>query len=112
MSEPLARAVGDRVFKALGNSTRRALLDRLRDGGGQTLIQLEVGLGMTRFGVTKHLKVLEDANLMITLRLGRRKVYHLDSVPIQEVADCWMATYANPPAPPLPTPQPRNWRES
>ena len=58
---------------ALGDPTRRALLDSLRDRGGQSLTELEAGLGMTRFGVMKHLRVLEDANLVVTRKAGRFK---------------------------------------
>ena len=86
----------DAVFRALGNPTRRALLDRLRDRGGQTLTELEAGLGMTRFGVTKHLDVLEDANLVVIRKSGRRKYHYLNALPIQEAADRWMARYAKP----------------
>jgi uncharacterized protein YndB with AHSA1/START domain/DNA-binding transcriptional ArsR family regulator len=86
----------DAVFKALSDPTRRALLDSLRDREGQTLTELEAGLGMTRFGVMKHLKVLEAAKLVLTRREGRFKYHYLNSVPIQEVADRWIAPYAKP----------------
>lgn len=86
----------DAVFKALSDPTRRALLDSLRDRGGQSLTELEAGLGMTRFGVMKHLRVLEDANLVVTRKAGRFKHHYLNALPIQEVADRWMATYAKP----------------
>ena len=86
----------DAVFKALSDPTRRQLLDTLRDRGGLTLTQLEEGLGMTRFGVMKHLKVLEEANLVLTRRDGRFKYHYLNALPIQEVADRWMAPYAKP----------------
>lgn len=86
----------DAIFKALSDPTRRALLDRLRDKGGQSLTELEAGLGMTRFGVMKHLKVLEDANLVVTRKAGRFKHHYLNALPIQEVADRWMAPYAKP----------------
>jgi uncharacterized protein YndB with AHSA1/START domain/DNA-binding transcriptional ArsR family regulator len=86
----------DDVFKALSDPTRRRLLDTLRDRGGLTLTELEVGLGMTRFGVMKHLKVLEDANLIVTRRDGRFKHHYLNALPIQEVADRWMAPYGKP----------------
>lgn len=86
----------DDVFKALSDPTRRQLLDTLRDRGGLTLTELEVGLGMTRFGVMKHLKVLEDANLIVTRRDGRFKYHYLNALPIQEVADRWMAPYGKP----------------
>lgn len=86
----------DDVFKALADPTRRRLLDTLRDRGGLTLTELEEGLGMTRFGVMKHLKVLEDANLIVTRRDGRFKHHYLNALPIQEVADRWMAPYGKP----------------
>ena len=86
----------DAVFKALSDPTRRQLLDTLRDRGGLTLTELEQGLGMTRFGVMKHLKVLEEANLVLTRRDGRFKYHYLNALPIQEVADRWMAPYAKP----------------
>jgi uncharacterized protein YndB with AHSA1/START domain/DNA-binding transcriptional ArsR family regulator len=86
----------DAVFKALSDPTRRQLLDTLRDRGGLTLTELEQGLGMTRFGVMKHLKVLEAANLVVTRRDGRFKHHYLNALPIQEVADRWMAPYGKP----------------
>jgi uncharacterized protein YndB with AHSA1/START domain/DNA-binding transcriptional ArsR family regulator len=86
----------DAVFKALADPTRRQLLDSLRDQAGQTLTELEQGLGMTRFGVMKHLKVLEEANLVITRREGRFKYHYLNALPLQEVADRWMAPYGKP----------------
>ena len=84
----------DAVFKALSDPTRRQLLDTLRDRGGLTLTQLEDGLKMTRFGVMKHLRVLEAANLVVTKRDGRFKHHYLNALPLQEVADRWMASYA------------------
>ena len=86
----------DAVFKALSDPTRRQLLDTLRDRGGLTLTELEAGLGMTRFGVMKHLKVLEEANLVVTRRDGRFKYHYLNALPLQEVADRWMAPYGKP----------------
>jgi len=86
----------DAIFKALSDPTRRQLLDTLRDRGGLSLTELEQGLGMTRFGVMKHLKVLEEANLVLTRRDGRVKYHYLNALPIQEVADRWMAPYAKP----------------
>jgi len=86
----------DAVFKALADPTRRRLLDSLRDKAGQTLTELESGLGMTRFGVMKHLKVLEEAKLVATRRDGRFKRHYLNAVPIQEVADRWIAPYQKP----------------
>jgi uncharacterized protein YndB with AHSA1/START domain/DNA-binding transcriptional ArsR family regulator len=84
------------IFKALGDPTRRGLLDALRDRDGQTLTDLEAGLGMTRFGVMKHLKVLEEAGLVVSRRAGRFKYHYLNAAPIQEVADRWIAPYAKP----------------
>lgn len=84
------------MFKALSDPTRRALLDALRDKGGLSLTELEAGLGMTRFGVMKHLKVLEAAGLVVTRRDGRFKHHYLNAAPIQEVADRWIAPYQKP----------------
>jgi uncharacterized protein YndB with AHSA1/START domain/DNA-binding transcriptional ArsR family regulator len=86
----------DEVFKALSDPTRRRLLDALRDKDGLTLTQLEAGLGMTRFGVMKHLRVLEDASLVVTRKGGRFKYHYLNAAPIQEVADRWIAPYRKP----------------
>ncbi len=86
----------DAVFKALADPTRRQLLDTLRDRAGQTLTELEQGLGMTRFGVMKHLRVLEDAGLVTTRREGRFKYHYLNAAPIQELADRWIAPYQKP----------------
>ena len=86
----------DAVFKALSDPTRRRLLDALRDRGGQTLTELEQGLGMTRFGVMKHLRVLEAASLVVTRKGGRFKYHYLNAAPIQEVADRWIAPYQKP----------------
>jgi uncharacterized protein YndB with AHSA1/START domain/DNA-binding MarR family transcriptional regulator len=84
------------VFKALSDPTRRALLDALRDRAGLTLTELEQGLGMTRFGVMKHLKVLEAAGLVVARKDGRFKHHYLNAAPIQEVADRWIAPYQKP----------------
>lgn len=86
----------DAVFKALADPTRRQLLDSLRDKAGQTLTELESGLGMTRFGVMKHLKVLEEAKLVTSRKEGRFKYHYLNASPIQEVADRWIAPYQKP----------------
>jgi len=86
----------DAVFKALADPTRRQLLDSLRDTAGQTLTELEQGLGMTRFGVMKHLKVLEEAKLVTSRKEGRFKYHYLNAAPIQEVADRWIAPYQKP----------------
>jgi len=80
----------DRVFKALADPTRRFLLDRLFQRDGRTLTELESELEMTRFGVMKHLRVLEDAGLVITQRDGREKRHFLNPVPIRLVHDRWI----------------------
>ena len=86
----------DEVFKALADSTRRGLLDALRERDGQTLSSLESGLPMTRFGVMKHLRVLEEANLVTTKRRGREKLHFLNPVPIRLIHDRWVSKYAEP----------------
>ncbi len=80
----------DRVFKALADPSRRLLLDRLFQRDGRTLTELESELAMTRFGVMKHLRVLEDAGLIITRRQGREKLHYLNPVPIRLVHDRWI----------------------
>ncbi|CAN5818003.1 SRPBCC domain-containing protein [soil metagenome] len=86
----------DAVFKALADPTRRSLLDRLFREDGQSLHALEEGLPMTRFGVMKHLKVLEEAGLVVTRRRGREKLHFLNPVPIRLVHDRWVSKYAEP----------------
>jgi DNA-binding transcriptional ArsR family regulator len=86
----------DEVFRALGDPTRRELLDRLFEQDGQTLTQLEQGLPMTRFGVMKHLRVLEEANLVVTRRRGREKLHFLNPIPIQLIHNRWVSKYARP----------------
>jgi DNA-binding transcriptional ArsR family regulator len=86
----------DEVFKALADPTRRELLDQLHREDGQTLSALEKGLPMTRFGVMKHLKVLEEAGLVTTRRRGREKLHFLNPVPIRLVHDRWVSKYAEP----------------
>jgi uncharacterized protein YndB with AHSA1/START domain/DNA-binding transcriptional ArsR family regulator len=86
----------DQVFKALADSTRRTLLDELFAQDGQTLSALERRLPMTRFGVMKHLKVLEEAGLVTTRRRGREKLHFLNPVPIRLVHDRWVSKYAEP----------------
>lgn len=86
----------DRVFKALADPTRRHLLDRLYKRDGRTLTELESELEMTRFGVMKHLKVLEDAGLVTTKRRGREKLHFLNAVPIRLIHDRWVSKYAQP----------------
>ena len=80
----------DRVFRALADPTRRHLLDLLYERDGRTLTELESGLEMTRFGVMKHLRVLEDAGLVVTRRDGREKLHFLNPVPIRLVHDRWI----------------------
>jgi DNA-binding transcriptional ArsR family regulator len=83
----------DRVFKALADQTRRYLLDRLHERDGRTLTELESELEMTRFGVMKHLRVLEDAGLVVTRRSGREKLHFLNPVPIRLIHDRWIDKY-------------------
>jgi DNA-binding transcriptional ArsR family regulator len=83
----------DRVFKALADPTRRFLLDLLFRRDGRTLTQLESELEMTRFGVAKHLKVLEDADLVVARRSGREKLHFLNPVPIRLIYDRWIDKY-------------------
>ena len=80
----------DDVFRALNDPARRTLLDSLRARDGQSLSDLEAQLDMSRFGVMKHLKVLEDANLVVPKRVGRFKYHYLNVVPLQEVFDRWV----------------------
>jgi DNA-binding transcriptional ArsR family regulator len=84
----------DRVFKALADPTRRSLLDRLFVRDGRSLNELESELEMTRFGVMKHLRVLEDAGLVVTRRSGREKLHFLNPVPIRLIHDRWIDKYA------------------
>src|SRR5689334_12229327 len=86
----------DLVFKALADSSRRFLLDLLHKRDGQTLSELEWELEMTRFGVMKHLKVLEEAGLVATRRRGREKLHFLNAVPIRLVHDRWVSKYTEP----------------
>lgn len=83
----------DRVFKALADRTRRFLLDRLFVRDGRTLTELESELEMTRFGVMKHLRILEDAGLIVTRRSGREKLHFLNPVPIRLIHDRWIDKY-------------------
>jgi DNA-binding transcriptional ArsR family regulator len=80
----------DRVFKALAHPTRRFLLDRLFERDGRTLTELESELELTRFGVMQHLRVLEDAGLVVTRRSGREKLHYLNPVPIRLVHNRWI----------------------
>jgi DNA-binding transcriptional ArsR family regulator len=86
----------DAVFKALADPTRRSLLDELFKQDGQTLSALERRLPMTRFGVMKHLKVLEEAGLVSTRKRGREKLHFLNPVPIRLVHDRWVSKYSQP----------------
>jgi DNA-binding transcriptional ArsR family regulator len=86
----------DEVFRALADPTRRSLLDELFKADGQTLSALESRLPMTRFGVMKHLKVLEEAGLVVTRRRGREKLHFLNPVPIRLVYERWVSKYAEP----------------
>ena len=83
----------DLVFKALADPTRRKLLDRLHADNGQTLGELCERLAMTRQAVTKHLVLLEEANLVATLRRGREKLHYLNPVPIHEIAQRWIGKF-------------------
>jgi uncharacterized protein YndB with AHSA1/START domain len=84
------------VFRALADPTRRSLLDELFEKDGQTLRELEERFSMTRFGVMKHLKLLEEAGLVVTKRRGREKLHFLNPVPIRLVHDRWVSKYAEP----------------
>jgi DNA-binding transcriptional ArsR family regulator len=86
----------DAVFKALADPTRRSLLDELFKQDGQTLSALEGRLPMTRFGVMKHLRVLEEAGLVTTRKRGREKLHFLNAVPIRLIHDRWVSKYAEP----------------
>ncbi|HEU5265139.1 MAG TPA: helix-turn-helix domain-containing protein [Jatrophihabitans sp.] len=83
----------DAVFRALADRTRRHLLDRLFERDGRTLTELEQELEMTRFGVMKHLRVLEEAGLIITRKSGREKLHFLNPVPIRLIHDRWIDKY-------------------
>ncbi|MGH3397835.1 MAG: ArsR/SmtB family transcription factor [Streptosporangiaceae bacterium] len=86
----------DEVFRALADPTRRSLLDELFREDGQTLSALEELFPMTRFGIMKHLRVLEEAGLVVTRRRGREKLHFLNPVPIRLVHDRWVSKYAEP----------------
>ena len=83
----------DQVFKALADPTRRFLLDQLFLRDGRTLTELESELEMTRFGVMKHLRLLEDAGLVVARRSGREKLHFLNPVPIRQIHDRWIDKY-------------------
>lgn len=84
------------VFRALSDPNRRLLLDLLHERDGQTLLELQGHLPMTRFGTMKHLKILEEAGLVVTRRSGREKLHYLNRVPIQLVYDRWVLKFAQP----------------
>jgi DNA-binding transcriptional ArsR family regulator len=86
----------DAVFKAMADPTRRQILDSLYERDGQSLTALEQALPMTRFGVMKHLKVLEQANLVVTRKRGREKLHFLNPVPIRLVYERWVSKYSEP----------------
>src|SRR5215469_4191221 len=86
----------DDVFRALADPTRRSLLDELFREDGQTLNALEARFPITRFGVMKHLKQLEEAGLIVTRRRGREKLHYLNPVPIRLIHDRWVSKYAEP----------------
>jgi DNA-binding transcriptional ArsR family regulator len=81
------------VFKALADASRRELLDRLRADNGQTLSELCACLDMTRQAVSKHLKILEEANLVATVKEGREKLHYLNPVPIHDIAERWIGKF-------------------
>lgn len=83
----------DLVFKALADPTRRLLLDRLFERDGRTLTELETDVEMTRFGVMKHLRLLEDAGLVVARKSGREKLHFLNPVPIRLIHDRWIDKY-------------------
>ena len=86
-------ADADKVFKALADPSRRRLLDRLRANNGQTLGELRADLAITRQAVTKHLAVLEGANLVVIIWRGREKLHYLNPVPIHEIAERWVSRF-------------------
>ena len=83
----------DAVFRALADASRRGLLDRLQRRNGQTLNELCAGLAMTRQAVTKHLSILEDANLIAVQRQGREKLHFINPVPINDIAERWISKF-------------------
>jgi DNA-binding transcriptional ArsR family regulator len=83
----------DEVFKALADASRRTLLDRLHGQNGQTLNELCDGLDMSRQAVTKHLAILEEANLVTTIKHGREKLHYLNPVPIHQIGERWIRKF-------------------
>ena len=93
------RVADDRVFRALADPTRRLLLDSLFEREGQTLRELHAEVeGMTRFGVMKHLRLLEGAGLVVAHKVGREKLHYLNPVPVQLIHDRWVSKYTRPKA--------------
>jgi DNA-binding transcriptional ArsR family regulator len=90
----MIRLVTERVFKALADPTRREILDALYERDGQTLGELERRFEMSRFGVMKHVRVLEDAGLVVTRKAGRARLHFLNPVPIREIHDRWTGKFA------------------
>jgi DNA-binding transcriptional ArsR family regulator len=86
----------DAIFRALADKSRRRLLDRLRARNGQTLNEMCTGLDMTRQAVTKHLAILEEANLVVTEKRGREKLHYLNAVPIHTIAERWIGKFERP----------------
>src|SRR5882757_2066200 len=89
----MAEGTMDAVFRALADASRRDLLDRLRSDNGQTLSQLCERLAMTRQAVSKHLGILEEANLVATVKRGREKLHYLNPVPIHEIGERWIGKF-------------------
>jgi len=90
---PVVTTDDDTVFRALADGTRRLLLDQLFERDGRTLTELESGLEMTRFGVMKHLRVLEEAGLVVSRKSGRSRLHYLNPVPIRLIHDRWIDKY-------------------
>lgn len=86
----------DQVFKALADPTRRKFLDLLFERNGQSMTELWSHLGMTRFGAMSHLRVLEDAGLVVSRKVGRSRLYYLNTVPIREIYIRWIDKYTEP----------------
>src|SRR5579859_3680117 len=95
MKLPIAKDE-DAVFRALADASRRTLLDRLHEKNGQTLGELCEGLEMSRQAVTKHLALLEEANLVASQRQGREKLHFINPVPINEIAERWISKFERP----------------
>ena len=100
----------DAVFRALADASRRRLLDGLHASNGQTLSELCQGLAMTRQAVTKHLAILEAANLVSTRRQGREKLHFINPVPINDIAERWIGKFDRPRLDALAQPQRKLWK--